>query len=520
MIARTVTLPMAEVLAQAPEVSPWWDQTDIGDLVVRTLDDLGIADRMWVALHILGPTPTERLLIVGMSRRGWIGFWTRDEMMAVSSLSYDAVSRAALGLERKKIIRVNRDFLPAGSVTFLVTFSGQHIRRGYDRATGAIAETANAATQTDGPVVHAVSELGTAGDPHPASRRGKPAEVHPAGGEPHNSSITPAVSSPETAIAETAIAETAGRQSVSSYLSLGKELENNTDRLTDGRLGAFAETAIAETANAETAGRQLVSSYLSLGKELENNTDRLTDGRPGAFAETAIAETANAPPAWYEVFSQLVSVFPYRLRCPRWKEMRGMAVPEDAASGYQVLREACAMFLDQYAHQGAKRVGRVKGAVRAIYLDGLISWARGHSGSWQAWYENAAWMNVSNEWLPEPAPDEPDPQEPQFAFTDAVDADPAAVELWRAVLDDLQLQLPRPTFETWLRPTQGIAFAQGADGASTLIVEAPTPFAVEWLERRMFHALQRSLEKCPGPPVELRLQVRKANPTYGEDRHE
>ena len=102
MIARTVTLPMAEVLAQAPEVSPWWDQTDIGDLVVRTLDDLGIADRMWVALHILGPTPTERLLIVGMSRRGWIGFWTRDEMMAVSSLSYDAVSRAALGLERKK----------------------------------------------------------------------------------------------------------------------------------------------------------------------------------------------------------------------------------------------------------------------------------------------------------------------------------------------------------------------------------------------------------------------------------
>ena len=57
------------------------------------------------------------------------------------------------------------------------------------------------------------------------------------------------------------------------------------------------------------------------------------------------------------------------------------------------------------------------------------------------------------------------------------------------MLADLQLKLPRPTFETWLKRTAGAAF-QG----DRFIVVAPTPFAVEWLEQRMFHALQSALK--------------------------
>ena len=30
-------------------------------------------------------------------------------------------------------------------------------------------------------------------------------------------------------------------------------------------------------------------------------------------------------------------------------------------------------------------------------------------------------------------------------------------ETWRAVLGELELQLPRPTFETWLKQTEGIS---------------------------------------------------------------
>ena len=49
---------------------------------------------------------------------------------------------------------------------------------------------------------------------------------------------------------------------------------------------------------------------------------------------------------------------------------------------------------------------------------------------------------------------------------------PSAREVWRAVLGDLQMQLPRPTFETWLKPTEGVA-----ENGQIFIVEVPTSFA-------------------------------------------
>ena len=55
-------------------------------------------------------------------------------------------------------------------------------------------------------------------------------------------------------------------------------------------------------------------------------------------------------------------------------------------------------------------------------------------------------------------------------------------EIWKAVLGELQLQLPRPTFETWLKQTDGVAYDD-----HQFVVEAPTPFAVAWLERRMYN---------------------------------
>ena len=92
----------------------------------------------------------------------------------------------------------------------------------------------------------------------------------------------------------------------------------------------------------------------------------------------------------------------------------------------------------------------------------------------------------------------------------------SARDVWRAVLGDLQMQLPRPTFETWLKSTEGVA-----DDGQSFIVEAPTPFAVEWLERRMFHALQRTLEKVADRPLQLQLRVRSESISYTvETRYE
>ena len=89
----------------------------------------------------------------------------------------------------------------------------------------------------------------------------------------------------------------------------------------------------------------------------------------------------------------------------------------------------------------------------------------------------------------------------------------SAKEVWRAVLGDLQLQLPRPTFETWLKSTEGVS-----ENGQAFVVEVPSAFTVEWLEKRMFHTLQRTLEKVAGYPLQLKLQVRSGGISYAVER--
>ncbi len=81
--------------------------------------------------------------------------------------------------------------------------------------------------------------------------------------------------------------------------------------------------------------------------------------------------------------------------------------------------------------------------------------------------------------------------------------EPASQEVWKAVLGELQLQLPRPTYETWLKQTEGVGYED-----QSLVVEVPTPFAVAWLERRMYQSIQKTLEKITHQPLDVRFQVK------------
>ena len=78
-------------------------------------------------------------------------------------------------------------------------------------------------------------------------------------------------------------------------------------------------------------------------------------------------------------------------------------------------------------------------------------------------------------------------------------------EVWRAVLGELELQLPRPTFETWLKQTEGFS-----SNDNSFVVEVPTPFAVAWLERRMYQTIQRTVERVTQRPLEVQFQVKTA----------
>ncbi|MEJ2481711.1 MAG: DnaA N-terminal domain-containing protein, partial [Gemmatimonadota bacterium] len=52
-----------------------------------------------------------------------------------------------------------------------------------------------------------------------------------------------------------------------------------------------------------------------------------------------------------------------------------------------------------------------------------------------------------------------------------------AAEAWSAITSAARGVLPEQTFRTWLTSTEAVALAEG-----TLVVGAPTRFAVEWIE--------------------------------------
>ena len=81
-----------------------------------------------------------------------------------------------------------------------------------------------------------------------------------------------------------------------------------------------------------------------------------------------------------------------------------------------------------------------------------------------------------------------------------------------AVLGDLQLQVTRPIYETWLKDTEGIAFS-----GSRLTVGVPSPFAVDWLERRIYQLIEKTAQKVAGHPVEVQFRVRNPAPGTGGD---
>ena len=78
----------------------------------------------------------------------------------------------------------------------------------------------------------------------------------------------------------------------------------------------------------------------------------------------------------------------------------------------------------------------------------------------------------------------------------------AGEEIWRAVLEQLQLELTRATFDTWLRPTRAVGREEGV-----LVVRVASVYAREWLESRLQGMVERALERVTGEPLRVRFVV-------------
>src|SRR5256885_922022 len=72
----------------------------------------------------------------------------------------------------------------------------------------------------------------------------------------------------------------------------------------------------------------------------------------------------------------------------------------------------------------------------------------------------------------------------------------AAPQLWQVTLGQLQLQVTRPIFETYLRETAGVRFDGG-----TLAVAAPSDFATEWLSIKLRPLILQTLSQIVGGPA-------------------
>ncbi len=75
-------------------------------------------------------------------------------------------------------------------------------------------------------------------------------------------------------------------------------------------------------------------------------------------------------------------------------------------------------------------------------------------------------------------------------------------QIWDAALGELQLQVARPAFETWLKDTAGLAHSDGE-----FVVGTANVFVSEMLEHRMYPLIERAIEHVTGEPTSVRFQV-------------
>ncbi|MCL5074168.1 MAG: chromosomal replication initiator protein DnaA [Chloroflexi bacterium] len=82
-----------------------------------------------------------------------------------------------------------------------------------------------------------------------------------------------------------------------------------------------------------------------------------------------------------------------------------------------------------------------------------------------------------------------------------------AKQIWQAVLGELQLQVSKANYETWLKNTSVVSHEDGL-----FIIGAPNSFAKEWLESRFLSKIKRTLTSIIGQTVDLKIVVAQPKP--------
>lgn len=73
--------------------------------------------------------------------------------------------------------------------------------------------------------------------------------------------------------------------------------------------------------------------------------------------------------------------------------------------------------------------------------------------------------------------------------------DARAVEIWNNSLNELQLQMTKATFDTWVKPAFAISYDRER---SELVIGVRNPYAKQWLENRLYGMIERTVRHVIG----------------------
>jgi len=77
-----------------------------------------------------------------------------------------------------------------------------------------------------------------------------------------------------------------------------------------------------------------------------------------------------------------------------------------------------------------------------------------------------------------------------------------AEQVWQTALGELQMQVTRATFETWVKDTRVLSYEDGE-----FIIGVHSAFAQDWLENRLLSTIKRTLAKIMGRSVGVSFAV-------------
>lgn len=87
-----------------------------------------------------------------------------------------------------------------------------------------------------------------------------------------------------------------------------------------------------------------------------------------------------------------------------------------------------------------------------------------------------------------------------------------ADEIWQAALGELQLEMTRATFETWVKPTCLVSYQDGE-----MVIGVPNSYAQEWLAKRLCSTVNRILSGITGRTIRTTFVVVRPTSTEAAD---